>query len=78
MRTGKIGLVHLLNKARVPGYNTSICRCGQAKETPSHILLYCPEERDRRVELGPNRSFVKLVDTPEGTLVASKWAIRSG
>ena len=40
-RTGRIGLAHFLNKARVPGYETAACRCGLGDETAEHLLLHC-------------------------------------
>ncbi|PQE10736.1 reverse transcriptase protein [Rutstroemia sp. NJR-2017a WRK4] len=54
------------------------CECGQGWETPKHVLLYCSFEDGRRVSLGENQDFVRLLDTPQGVLVASKWMIQSG
>jgi hypothetical protein len=31
LRTGRVGLAHFLHKARVPSYETGMCRCGQAE-----------------------------------------------
>ena len=45
-RTGRIGLAHFLNKARVPGYETPACRCGLGDETAEHLLLHCQLETD--------------------------------
>ena len=80
LRTGRIGLAHFLNKARVPEFDTGQCRCGHGAETPRHLLLYCPEEEDRREQLGPRavRSFVRLLNTQDGAAVAAKWVIQSG
>ena len=75
MRTGRTGLAHFLYKAKVPGWDSAICECGQAPETPRHVLLYCPRERERRIELGNRTDFVRLLDTLEGAAVASKWMI---
>ena len=47
-RTGRIGLAHFLNKARVPGYETLACKCGLGDETAEHLLLHCQLETERR------------------------------
>ena len=78
LRSGRTGLAHFLCKARVPSYDTGQCECGQSQETPRHVLLHCPREADRRVELGQGPTFVRLLDTPDGAAVASRWMIQSG
>ncbi|PQE10705.1 reverse transcriptase protein [Rutstroemia sp. NJR-2017a WRK4] len=78
MRTGRIGLAHFLSTAKVPDFPTKQCECGQGWETPRHVLLHCTFEDSRRVSLGENQDFVRLLDTPQGALVASKWMIQSG
>ncbi|PQE18260.1 reverse transcriptase protein [Rutstroemia sp. NJR-2017a BBW] len=78
MRSGRTGLAHFLCKAKVPSYETGLCGCNQSQETPRHVLLYCPREANRRAELGQGPTFVRLLDTPEGDAVASKWMIQSG
>lgn len=78
MRTGRTGLAHFLHKAKVPGWDSGVCECGQALETPRHVLLYCPRERERRTEFGERADFVRLLDTPEGAGIASRWMIQSG
>lgn len=80
LRTGRIGLAHFLHKARVPAYDTGQCQCGQGAETPRHILLYCPIERERRDALGARqeRTFVRLLNTPEGAAKAARWTIQGG
>lgn len=80
LRTGRIGLAHFLNKARVPEYDSGQCQCGQGEETPRHLLLYCPVERERREALGTRqeRSFTRLLTTPEGAARAARWTIQGG
>jgi hypothetical protein len=57
-----------------------MCHCGQVGETPQHLLLYYPEEEERREKLGPrgNCSFNQLVETSRGARIITKWAIQSG
>ncbi|PQE19210.1 reverse transcriptase protein [Rutstroemia sp. NJR-2017a BBW] len=78
MRTGRTGQVYFLNKAKVLGWDTGVYEYRQALETPRHMLLYCPRERERRTELGERANFVLLLDTPEGAGIASRWMIQSG
>ena len=39
LTTGKIGLASFLHKAKVPGYDSPQCGCGQGQETPAHITV---------------------------------------
>lgn len=82
LRTGRTGLRHFLNKVRVPGHESGQCSCGEGLETPRHVLLQCPDESERREALKESQKgeldFIKLLDTPAGAPVASKWMIRSG
>jgi hypothetical protein len=82
LRTGRTGLRHFLNKARVPGYESGQCSCGTGLETPRHVLLQCPQEAERREALrerqGGQLDFTSLLDTPKGVPIASRWIIRSG
>ena len=81
LRTGRTGLRHFLNKARVPGYELEQCSCGIGLETPQHVLLDCPQELERRGALRESwkgqLDFTSLLDTPKGAPIASKWMIRS-
>ncbi len=80
-RTGCTGLAYFLNKARVPGVESGFCSCGRGLETPRHVLIHCSKEAERREELrGVGRGrldFRKLLDTPAGAGVASRWIVRS-
>jgi hypothetical protein len=82
LQTGRTGLRHFLNKAQVPGYESEQCSCGTGPETPRHVLLDCPHEDERRTVLreaqGGQLDFARLLDTPKGAPLASKWMIRSG
>jgi len=79
LRTGRVGLAYFLHKVGVPGYDSSLCSCGQADETPRHFLIYCPEGDGSREALGPprDRTFLSLLGTPEGAQRTAKWALQS-
>jgi hypothetical protein len=81
-RTGCTGLAYFLYKARVPGVESGLCSCGNSFETPRHILIHCEKERIQREELRRagkgGLDFKKLLDTPEGAGVTSRWIVRSG
>ena len=82
LRTGRTGLRHFLSKARVSGYESGQCSCGTGPETPRNVLIHCPHEAERRIvlreALGGHLDLSRLLDTPRGAPVASKWMIRSG
>jgi len=82
LRTGRTGLWHFLHKVRVPGYESGQCECGIGLETPRHVLLYCPHKSEYKETLkesqGGSLDFDRLLDTPRGAPVVSKWMIRSG
>ena len=66
----------------MPGVESGLYTCGNSFETPRHILIHCKKERVRREELrrpnGGGLDFKKLLDTPEGAGVTSRWIVRSG
>ena len=78
MRTGRTGLAHFLSSARVPEFPSKQCECGQGWETPRHVLMECTFEDDRRPRREEGWDFVRLLDTPEGAQVLTKWMIQSG
>jgi hypothetical protein len=81
-RTGCTGLAYFLHKARVPGVESGLCSCGNGFETPRHMLIHCEKEQAQREELRRigegGLDFKKLLDTPEGAGVTSRWIVRSG
>ena len=66
----------------MPGVESGLCNCGNSFETPRHILIHCEKEQAQREELrrvgGGDLDFKKLLDTPEGAGVTSRWIVRSG
>ncbi len=81
LRTSRTGPRHFLSKARVLGYELEQCSCGTGPETSRHILLHCPHEAESRIALrealGDHLDLSRLIDTPRGGPVASKWMIQS-
>ena len=49
IRTEKIGLRGFLAQRKVPGIRPE-CDCGQAIQTPKHVILACPNTSDNRME----------------------------
>ena len=80
LRTGKIGLADFLHKAGVPEVESTECSCGQGRETPRHITVFCPRYRDARKELrvGGHVDFNELLTTAEGVRKVTRWWIKRG
>jgi hypothetical protein len=82
VRTGRIGLRHCLHKLGVPDYESSQCSCSAGAETLRHVLLECPYEAERRLDLrkaqGGQLDYNRLLCSPKGARIASKWMIQSG
>lgn len=51
LRTEHIGLEDYLHRRRVPGHPTPACPCGWHRQTPKHILLFCPRYQQGRSEM---------------------------
>jgi hypothetical protein len=73
LRTGKIGLADFLHKAKVLGYDTPQCPCGQARETPAHVTVFCSRFQGLRQDL---LNFGSLLSTKEGVRRISRWWLR--
>jgi hypothetical protein len=80
IRTGRIGLAAFLNKARVPEFPSPMCQCGQASETPKHVIIHCPRFAEaRRYIKDPQTGLVdikSLVSKAEGTKRLARWFLR--
>jgi hypothetical protein len=78
LRTGKIGLADFLHKAKVPGYDTPQCPCGQARETPAHVTIFCSRFQGLRQDLlmKGRLDFGSLLSTKEGVRRISRWWLR--
>jgi len=80
IRTGRIGLAAFLNKARVPGFPSPVCPCGQARETAEHVIAHCNRFAERRAALRNPRTgqldIKRLVDDPGGAARLARWFIQ--
>jgi hypothetical protein len=80
-RTGRIGLRHCLHKLGVLDCESSQCSCSVEAETLRHVLLECPYEAERRLDLrkaqGGQLDYNRLLCSPKGARIASKWMIQS-
>jgi hypothetical protein len=81
-RTGRIGLRHCLHKLGIVDFESSQCSCSAETETLWHVLLECPYEAERRLDLrkaqGGQLDYYRLLCSPKGAWIASKWMIQSG
>ena len=84
IRTGKVGLRAFLFERHVPEVVTPRCRCGNAAETPQHLVLDCSELAEARIQLQQKlhpraiRSYYDYIDTttnPKTALVLVQWLL---
>ena len=81
LRSGKNCFKAFLLKANVPGIQDSRCGCGWAKQDAKHILLFCPELRESRLDLirdAGTHDFRKMLTEPRGIRAAARWLIKTG
>ena len=81
MRTRKIGLRAFLHQRRVPEVLTPGCSCGDAPETPEHLLLSCRRtagERRELPELRTRRDYEAQTDDPATAASLARWMLRLG
>ena len=61
----------------MPNFPSPIYQCGQAEETASHIIAYCPRFAEQRQRLAVGRLDVKkLVSTAKGAQWFTRWFLR--
>lgn len=81
LRSGKNGFRAFLLKANVPGIQDSRCSCGWVKQDAKHILLFCPELRESRLNLireAGTHDFREMLTGPRGTRAAARWLMTTG
>lgn len=81
LRTECIGLKGFLYRRRVPGVESALCECGNAPETPQHVLLWCSIRTETRrllrgSEIGP-LNFRQLIDDPRLAANTARWMIQT-
>lgn len=76
LRTEHIGLNDYLCRRRVPGYLKPDCDCGWLRQTPKHIILFCPTHMTGRAEMlleAKTTDYTKLLSTEAGLRAVTKW-----
>ena len=67
---------------RVLGFDSGLYSCRNGPEILRHILVHCPREVGRMIELRAvyrgRLDFRRLLDTPTGARVANRWIVQSG
>jgi len=79
LRTEHIGLNDYLCRWRVPGYPKPDCDCGWPRQTPKHVILFCPTHMTRRVEMlseAKTTNNTKLLSTEAGLRAVTKWFLQ--
>lgn len=79
LRTEHIGLNDYLCRRRVPGYLKPDCDCGWPRQTPKHIVLFCPAHMTGRAEMlseAKTTDYIKLLSTEAGLRAVTKWFLQ--
>jgi hypothetical protein len=81
LRTGVVGFNAFLHHIRVPGIDTPACPCGWHKQTPEHMVVFCPNHETGRAQMWSEAgtdSYTQLLQTPTGLKACAQWVIRRG
>src|SRR2546421_10838502 len=69
-----------ISLARVPGFPSPVCPCGQARETAEHVIAHCNRFAECRAALRNPRTrqldIKGLVDDPGGAARLARWFIQ--
>jgi hypothetical protein len=79
LRTEHIGLNDYLCRRRVPGYLKPDCGCGWPRQTPKHIILFCPTQMTGRAEMlseAKTTDYTKLLSTEAGLRAVTRWFLQ--
>jgi hypothetical protein len=79
LRTEHIGLNDYLCRRRVPGYLKPDCGCGWPRQTPKHIILFCPTHITGRAEMlseAKTTDYTKLLSTEAGLRAVTRWFLQ--
>ena len=80
LRTEHIGLNDYLSRRNVPEHPSPTCPCGNGKQTPKHILLFCPSHREGRQAMfrqAGTTDYRTLLTTTRGLQASSQFIIRT-
>lgn len=81
LRTEHIGLEDFLSRRKVPGHPSPACPCGWHRQTPKHILLFCPHFQQGRAQMlqrAGTTDYDSLLSTKKGIKVATDWFLHLG
>ena len=70
---------HYLCRQGVPGYSKPDCDCGWPRQTPKHIILFCPAHASGRTEMlaeAKTTDFTKLLSTEAGLRAMTRWFLQ--
>jgi len=79
LRTEHIGLNDYLCRLHVPGYSKPDCGCAWPRQTPKHIILFCPTHLAGRSEMlqeAKTTDYMKLLSTEAGLSAVTKWFLQ--
>ena len=80
IRTENIGLADYLYRRRIPGYDSPACSCGWQRQTPKHILLFCPKWEDGREAMiadAKTEDYKLITTTATGLWAATRWFLQT-
>ena len=71
MRTNKIGLADFLFIQHVPTIASPACHCGASRQTPKHILIFCPTHDKSALTIDGTLDYRRLTDTAKGLKIST-------
>ena len=79
LRTEVKGLNDFLARVHVPGVDPQ-CSCGFPRQTPKHVLLFCPDiqyPRESMLQAAGTQDYTRLLNTRAGVKAATKWFLHA-
>ena len=80
LRTEVVGFNYFLWKVGVPDA-TPECSCGALRQTPKHILIFCPEKNEGRAQMmlqAGSSDYRTILTTKKGIQAVARWFLRYG
>jgi hypothetical protein len=68
-----------LCRRRVPGYLKPDCDCGWPRQTPKHVILFCPTQMTGQAEMlseAKITNYTKLLSTGAGLRAVTRWFLQ--